>query len=120
MSAGLLNTIIAVVTLVGLAWILYRPRVQESAAYKGTVVPLASIMDVGFIVFSPIIILLVGWGAPLAMSGLCMLGILTAYAFSYNVRHYEPLVGKPDPLHAWESSADWARSIRRLFGWHGR
>jgi hypothetical protein len=108
LSAGLLNTIIAAVTLVGLAWVLYRPRVQESAAYKGTVVPLASIMDVGFIVFSPIIILLVGWGAPLAMFGLCMLGILTAYAFSYNIRHYEPLVDKPDPLHAWESSADWA------------
>jgi hypothetical protein len=108
LSAGLLNTIVAVVTLAGLAWILYRPRVQESDAYKGAVVPLASIMDVGFIVFSPIIILLVGWDAPLAMLGLCTLGILTAYAFSYNIRHYEPLVGKPDPLHAWESSADWA------------
>ena len=42
------------------------------------------------------------------MFGLCLLGILTAYAFSYNIRHYEPLVGKPDALHAWESSADWA------------
>ena len=108
MSAGLANTIVALVVLAGLAWILYRPKVQESDTYKGTVVPLASIMDVGFIVFSPIIILLVGWGAPLAMLGLCLLGILTAYAFSYNIRHYEPLVGKPDALHAWESSADWA------------
>jgi hypothetical protein len=30
MSAGLFNTIVAVVALVGLAWLLYRPKVQES------------------------------------------------------------------------------------------
>jgi hypothetical protein len=49
MSAGLLNSIVAVVTLVGLARLLYRPKVQGSTTYKATVVPLAEIMDVGFI-----------------------------------------------------------------------
>jgi hypothetical protein len=72
------------------------------------VVPLAEIMDVGFIVFSPIIILLFGYEAPWAMLGLCLLAILTGFAISYNVKNYEPLVGKPDSLHRWNSFALWA------------
>ena len=108
MSAGLLNTIIAVVTLAGLAWVLYRPKVQESRTYKATVVPLAGIMDVGFIVFSPVIILLFGYDATWAMLGLCLFGILTGFAISYNINNYEPLIGKPDPLHRWNSVALWA------------
>lgn len=108
MSAGLFNTIVAVITLVGLASVLYRPKVQESRIYKATVFPLGEIMDVGFIVFSPIIILLFGFGAPLAMLGLCLLAILTGFAISYNINNYEPLVGKPDPLHRWNSFALWA------------
>ena len=108
MSAGLFSSIVAVVTLVGLARFLYRPKVQRSTTYKATVVPLAEIMDVGFIVFSPIIILLFGYEAPWAMLGLCLLAILTGFAISYNVKNYEPLVGKPDPLHRWNSFALWA------------
>jgi hypothetical protein len=108
LSAGLLNTFIAVVTLAGLSWILHRPRVQESATYKALVVPLAEIMDVGFIVFSPIVILLFGYGATWAMLGLCLLAILTGFAISYNINNYEPLIGKPDPLHRWNSIALWA------------
>jgi hypothetical protein len=72
------------------------------------VFPLAEIMDVGFIVFSPIIILLFGYGAPLAMLALCLLAILTGFAISYNINNYEPLVGRPDPLHRWNSFALWA------------
>jgi hypothetical protein len=107
-SAGLFNSVVAVLTLAGLAWVLYRPKVQESRTYKATVVPLAEIMDVGFIVFSPVIILLFGYYATWAMLGLCLLGILTGFAISYNINNYEPLVGKPDPLHRWNSFALWA------------
>jgi hypothetical protein len=107
-SAGLFSSIVAVVTLTGLALVLYRPKVQRSTAYRATVVPLAEIMDVGFIVFSPIIILLFGYEAPWAMLGLCLLAILTGFAISFNVKHYEPLVGTPDPLHRWNSIALWA------------
>lgn len=108
MSAGLLSSIVAGVTLIALALTLYRPRVQDSTAYRATVVPLAEIMDVGFIVFSPVIILLFGYKAPWAMLGLCLLAILTGFAISYNVKHYEPLEGKPDPLHRLNSFALWA------------
>jgi len=65
-------------------------------------------MDVGFIVFSPVIILLFGYDAPWAMLGLCLLAILTGFATSYNINNYEPLIGKPDPLHRWNSIALWA------------
>ena len=108
MSAGLINSIVAVVTLAGLALLLYRPKVQESGTYKATVVPLAQIMDVGFIVFSPVMILLFGYGATWTMLGLCLLAILTGFAISYNIKNYEPLIGKPDPLHRWNSIALWA------------
>jgi hypothetical protein len=108
LSASVLNTIIALVVLAGLARILYRRKVQESATYKATVVPLAGIMDVGFIVFSPVIILLFGYGATWAMLALCTVGILTGFAISYNINNYEPLIGKPDRLHRWNSVALWA------------
>ena len=108
MSAGLFNSIVALLTLAGLAWLLYRPKIQESGTYKATVVPLAEIMDVGFIVFSPVIILLFGYDATWAMLGLCLLAILTGFAISYNISNYEPLIGKPDPLHRWNSIALWA------------
>jgi hypothetical protein len=108
MNAGLINSIVAVGTLAGLALLLYRPRVQGSRLYKATVVPLGEIMDVGFIVFSPVVIALFGDDATWAMLGLCLLGILTGSAISYNIKHYEPLIGRPDPLHRWNSIAIWA------------
>jgi hypothetical protein len=87
---------------------LYRPKVQESRIYKATVFALAEIMDVGFIVFSPIVILLFGFGAPLPMLALCLLAILTGFAISYNINNYEPLIGKPDPRYRWNSFPLWA------------
>jgi hypothetical protein len=107
-SAGLFNSLIAIFTLGGLAWFLYRPKVQASATYKAMVVPLANIMDVGFIVLSPIIVVLVGYDAPWVMLGLCLLAILMGFAISYNINNYEPLVGKPDKLHRWNSAALWS------------
>jgi hypothetical protein len=107
MSAAL-NSVVALLALAVLAGLLYRPKVQESLTYKAIVVPLGEIMDVGFIVFSPIIIVLFGYHATWAMAGLCVLAILTGFAVSYNIEHYEPLLGKPDPLHAWNSIALWA------------
>ncbi|MGI9557250.1 MAG: hypothetical protein ACR2N5_04835 [Solirubrobacterales bacterium] len=108
MSAALVNTIITLIVLAFLVWMMYRPRVQASVTYKAMVVPLANIMDVGFLVLSPIIVVLVGYGAPLVMLGICLLAIVTGFAISYNIRNYEPLIGKPDRLHTWNSVATWA------------
>ena len=98
----------ALVVLVGLAWVLYRPKVQQSQRYQAMVVPLANIMDVGFIVMSPAIVLLAGFAAPLVMLGICLLAIATGFAIAYNIRHYEPLEGTDDPVNRVGYVSRWA------------
>jgi len=92
----------------GLAYALYRPKVQRSERYQATVVPLANIMDVGFIVLSPAIVLLAGFAAPLAMLGVCLLAIATGFVMAYNIRNYEPLRETGDPAEKVERAAQWA------------
>lgn len=99
---------IALVTLAAIAWYLYRPKVQQSKQYQATVVPLANIMDVGFIVLSPIIVLLAGYGAPLVMLGICLLAMATGFVIAYNIRHYEPLEKTDDPINKWGRASRWA------------
>jgi hypothetical protein len=99
---------IALVVLVGMAWMLYRPRVQQSQTYQAMVVPLANIMDVGFIVMSPAIVLLAGFAAPLVMLGICLLAIATGFAIAYNIRHYEPLEHTDDPVNRVAHVSRWA------------
>jgi hypothetical protein len=99
---------IALLVLAGLAWVLYRPQVQQSEKYQATVVPLANIMDVGFIVLSPAIVLLAGFAAPLVMLGICLLAIATGFAIAYNIRHYEPLEGTADPVNRVGHVSRWA------------
>ena len=41
---------VALIVIALIAYVLYRPRVQQSKEYQATVVPLSNIMDVGFIV----------------------------------------------------------------------
>ena len=107
----LLDGAIGVVVLVVCAWLLYRPRVQGSDRYQAMVVPLANIMDVGFLVLSPIIVVLVGYQAPLFMLGICLMAMATGFVISYNIRAYEPLVGTSDRIHSIAAAANWS-----LFG----
>jgi hypothetical protein len=99
---------IALVVLGGLAWMLYRPRVQQSKKYQAMVVPLSNIMDVGFIIMAPAIVLLAGYGAPLVMLGICLLAIATGFAIAYNIRHYEPIEGTDDRINIIGHTARWA------------
>ncbi len=95
-------------TLLALAYVLYRPRIQQSKEYQATVVPLANIMDVGFILFSPAIVLLVGFRAPFFMLGICLVAIAAGLAIAYNIRNYEPVEGeggRPDRL---ERISEWS------------
>ena len=95
-------------TLLVLAYVLYRPRIQQSKDYQATVVPLANIMDVGFILFSPAIVLLVGFRAPFFMLGICLVAIAAGLAIAYNIRNYEPVegeAGRPDRL---ERISEWS------------
>jgi hypothetical protein len=78
-------------------WLASRP-VQESTRFQATVVPLANIMDVGFIVMAPAIVLLTGYAAPLYLLGICLLAIAAGSVIAYNIRHYEPLEAGADPV----------------------
>ena len=69
-AVGLGFLVIAVV-----AAALYRPRIQRSTSYQATVVPLANIMDVGFIILSPAIVLIAGFRAPFVMLAICLVAI---------------------------------------------
>jgi magnesium-transporting ATPase (P-type) len=99
---------IGFVTILALAYVLYRPRIQQSKEYQATVVPLANIMDVGFILFAPAIVLLVGFRAPFFMLGICLVAIAAGLAIAYNIRNYEPIEGeggRPDRI---ERIAEWS------------
>jgi hypothetical protein len=90
---------VSLIVLIGVALVLYSSRVQQSSRYQATVVPLANIMDVGFIVMSPAIILIAGYWSPVFLLGICLLAIVTGLAIAYNIRHYEPLVGTDDSIN---------------------
>lgn len=98
----------AVFVILAIAYALYRPKVQQSKQYQATVVPLANIMDVGFIIFAPAIVLLAGFSAPLVMLGVCLVAIAAGFAIAYNIRHFEPLAESDDPVTRVETAAQWA------------
>jgi hypothetical protein len=102
---------IALIVLVGLAWALYRPKVQQSKRYQATVVPLSNIMDVGFIVMAPAVVLLAGYSAPLVMLGICLVAIGAGFAIAYNIRHYEPLEGTDDKVNLVGHTSRWALTL---------
>ena len=99
---------VALVILAGLTYVLSRPRIQQSQRYQAMVVPMANIMDVGFLVLAPAIVLLAGYGAPLVMLGICLLAIATGFAISYNIRHQEPIEGTSDPVNKVDTVSRWA------------
>jgi len=92
----------------GAAWMLYRPKLQQSSRYQAMVVPLANIMDVGFLVLSPIIVVLVGYEAPIFMLAICLAAMAMGLVIAYNIRHYEPLIGTPDRSHGIAAWARWS------------
>jgi hypothetical protein len=99
---------LGLLTILILAYVLYRPRVQQSMQYQATVVPLANIMDVGFILFSPAIVLLVGFRAPFFMLGICLVAMAAGLAIAYNIRHYEPIRGQGGRPDRMETIAMWS------------
>ena len=99
---------LGLLTILVLAYLLYRPRIQQSKEYQATVVPLANIMDVGFILFSPAIVLLAGFRAPFFMLGICLVAIAAGFAIAYNIRHYEPIEGEGGSPDRLEIIAEWS------------
>ena len=99
---------IALVCILVIAFVLYRPVIQSSKVYQATVVPLSNIMDVGFILFSPAIVLLAGFRAPFFMLGICLLAMAVGFAMAYNIRNYEPIAGQGGRPDRFEDASEWA------------
>lgn len=95
-----LITILVLGTLLGLSVVLYSNRVQGSEQYQATVVPLANIMDIGFVAMTPIIVLITGLDSPLTMAGLCALGYAMGWVMRYNIRRFEPVAGEGGRLRS--------------------
>ncbi|KTG29391.1 hypothetical protein [Haloferax profundi] len=96
---SLVISIVVVVTLLGLSAVLYSSRVQNSEQYQATVVPLANIMDIGFVAMTPIIVFIIGLESPIVMFGLCALGFAMGWVMRYNIRAFEPVSGEKGTLH---------------------
>lgn len=101
-------TLLVLVTLIGLSLVLYSRRVQNSERYQATVVPLANIMDIGYVAMTPIIVLIAGLNAPLTMLGLCALGFAMGWVMRYNIRQYEPVSAEKGRLRHIEHTGQWA------------
>lgn len=110
----LLISLLVIGTLIVLSWVLYSSRVQNSERYQATVVPLANIMDIGFVAMAPIIVHITGLDSPLTMAGLCGLGYSMGWVMRYNIRRFEPVSGEPGHLRTTARAAQWALIIASM------
>jgi len=80
--------IIAMVILI----ILLRPTIKDGMYWKATVTPLASIIGSGFLIIAPLLALVVGGAAPLAMLAIVIIAYAIGEISRFNIRHGEPLL----------------------------
>lgn len=104
----LVISIIVVATLLALSLVLYSSRVQESRRYQATVVPLANIMDIGFVAMTPIIVHITGLDSVLMLLGLCALGYAMGWVMRLNIERFEPVSGEKGLLRSISRVAQWA------------
>ena len=69
---------------------LFSKKVRHSAIWKATVTPLASIIGSGFLVVTPLYILILGKYALLAIIGMVCVAYMAGYVIRYNIDHVEP------------------------------
>ncbi len=74
------------------AALLLLPAIKESTVWRASVTPLASIIGSGFLVVAPLLALVVGWAAPLAMLAIVALAYGLGEISRFNIRHGEPLL----------------------------
>ncbi|WP_318568449.1 hypothetical protein [Salinigranum marinum] len=67
---------------------------QQSEQYQATVVPLANIIDIGFVAMTPFILEISGIMTPFTMLGLCALGFAMGWVMRLNIKRYEPVADK--------------------------
>ncbi len=75
----------------GGVFLFYRPLV-ESAAWRATITPLASIMGSGFLVCAPLLYANTGNYAVMVMAGLLAMAYVIGAVIRFNIRYGEPLL----------------------------
>ncbi|MFZ3035076.1 MAG: hypothetical protein WA138_13815 [Parvibaculum sp.] len=86
---------LALTLVIGLALkVFLSKRLLESARWRATVTPLASIIGSGFLVSVPLLSIAVGNAAIFAMAGLVAYAYFVGGAIRFNILHGEPLFEK--------------------------
>ncbi len=85
-----LIVIFTMITAGGL-FLFYKP-LAESAAWKATITPLASIMGSGFLVCAPLLYTAAGNYAAAVMAGLLVMAYAVGAVIRFNIRYGEPLL----------------------------
>ncbi|MCB1094920.1 MAG: hypothetical protein KDN22_05005 [Verrucomicrobiae bacterium] len=83
--------------IVAAAW-LFSPQIRKSHTWRATVTPLASIIGSGFLVSGPLLAVIVGKWAPIAMLAIGLLAFAIGGIIRFNIRHLEPLLDRPSEL----------------------
>lgn len=82
-----------VAVLIGFSFSKY---VRESDAWKATVTPLASIIGSGFLVVTPLLVMILGKYAVLAVTGIVVMAYLLGYVMRFNIEHIETNIKSPN------------------------
>ena len=66
--------------------VMLHPKVRDSAAWRATVTPLASIIGSGFLIVAPLLVAAVGTNAVVAICSIIALALWVGGAIRYNIR----------------------------------
>ncbi len=86
-----INLVLPLIAL-AISVLLLLPAIKENAVWRASVTPLASIIGSGLLVVAPLLALVVGWAAPLAMLAIVVVAYGLGEISRFNIRHGEPLL----------------------------
>jgi hypothetical protein len=87
----MLNIVIVLITLALAGYLAFSRRLSQSASWKATVTPLASIMGSGFLISAPLLAGIVGNLAIGCMAVLLLLAYAIGNAIRFNIKYFEPI-----------------------------
>lgn len=90
-----ITEIILLLTVIALCAILFIPRIRSHNLWSATVTPLASIIGSGFLIAGPLIVVIVGKYALIAMIGIVVIAYGIGEIIRFNIIYLEPLLQDP-------------------------
>lgn len=95
-SLQLLYNLIILAIITALVAFSFSKGVRESSTWKATVTPLASIIGSGFLVVTPLLVMILGKYALPAITGIVVLAYMLGYVMRFNIEHIEANIKSPD------------------------